>query len=213
MDVFLVRHGQSAANAGLTRDLDSGLTPLGRRQAELTGARLQSESIGRAFVSPLLRTLETMDVLCRKIGIRAIAFPEVHEYFSPKHVEYLSFQGLSGTDIRRRFPLIDTSDDYPCGSRWWPGDFEDRDKAYRRAERVRDLLLARYSDSDKAMLIVGHADPIGWLIEAFARDRPEAGSPLWLDNCSITQIRVLGKDAPAVPILFNDTNHLKEDGR
>jgi broad specificity phosphatase PhoE len=209
MDIILVRHGQSEANAGLTDHLDSGLTSLGRRQAELTGERLKSGSITQAFVSPLRRTLETMQVICEKANLRATAFPAIHEYFSPRHVEYLKFEGLPETEIRAQFPLIDISDEIPCGPQWWPRDLEDIEKAYARTERVCDFLCTRYSEPVESILIVTHADPIGWMIETFTGTRTASESPPWVDNCSITRIRTVGNDVPAMLLSLNDTSHLQ----
>ncbi|HEX2513472.1 MAG TPA: histidine phosphatase family protein, partial [Chloroflexota bacterium] len=57
MRLYLVRHAQSEANAGLpgaTRD--SRLTELGRRQAEAVAQCLARHRIGRVLASPYVRT-------------------------------------------------------------------------------------------------------------------------------------------------------------
>lgn len=210
MQVFLVRHGQSMANAGLTAELDSTLTDLGQAQARRTAERLSTESITHAYVSPLVRTLQTIEPICERLRLRATAFPQVCEYFSAHYPGYLTFQGLTPDDIRRRFPFVDLRDEYSCQAPWWPSNFETRQSAYQRAERVRDDLLAKYGGTEERILIVSHADPIGQLIEAFTRVAPHPEYPPWSDNCSITQLAIDDVDAPAWVIRQNDVSHLGE---
>ena len=64
MELILVRHGQSQANTGESKDFDSALTPMGHEQSKVAAnvisqiARQPNEWIG--YVSPFLRTLETV---------------------------------------------------------------------------------------------------------------------------------------------------------
>lgn len=226
MDVYLVRHAQSESNAGLTTYLDSGLTPLGRRQAELTGERLKHEGITRIFVSPLVRTLQTAEPICRHTGLRATAYPAICEYFSPKYPGYLAFQGLSPTEICRQYPHVAASAEpsYPesdpaesgnftCDPCWWPDGFETYVAAYERAVRARDHLLGPFARTEERLVIVSHANPIGWLIEAFTRVERDPAGPPWVDNCSITHLCIPPGDrlAPAIVVQFNDSTHLIYD--
>jgi broad specificity phosphatase PhoE len=214
MELYLVRHGQSEANAGLTLELDSKLTEIGRTQAKITADRLASEGITRAFVSPLLRTLQTIEPICEKIKLRATAFPLVCEYFSAKSPGFLTFEGLSPQTIRERFPFVDISTDFSCTLPWWPQQFETRQTAFERAVRVRDEILKRFANTDEKILIVSHADPIGQLIEAFTRIDPHPEYPPWSDNCAITRLDVPAEPgAPATVIIQNDTSHLPPDYR
>ena len=65
MEVTLIRHGESLANAGASIDLDTALTPRGELQASATGLRLAGDAryhgaFANAFVSPFRRTLMTL---------------------------------------------------------------------------------------------------------------------------------------------------------
>ena len=208
MEVYLLRHGESEANAGLTTNLDSPLTDLGRAQAKVTAVRFVGEGITRAYVSPLVRTLQTIEPICEKLDIKATAFPSVCEYFSEKHPDFLTFKGLSPAEITARFPFVTISAEFSCDLPWWPRGFETRQTAYERAVRVRDSLLARYGDTNEKILIVTHADPLGHLIEAFTRVAPNPVYPPWSDNCAITHVRIDDVDAPAAVLSQNDTSHL-----
>ena len=225
MEVYLVRHGQSEANAGLTKHLDSPLTDLGQAQARLTAQYLATQGITRAYVSPLIRTLQTMSPICAALGMDAVAFPPVCEYFSSHHPDFLTFQGLSPSEIGKRFPCVKITHEFSCDIPWWPDGFETRRTAYDRAVRVRDSLLSRFADTAEKILIVSHADPIGHLIEAITRVEPNPDCPPWSDNCAITRLRVRARSeaesadhhplregvdahAPAEVITQNDSTHL-----
>lgn len=65
MELILMRHAQSKHNLGLTKDLDSSITPLGESQAERTAIHLWNTQSTRdlslfTFISsPMHRTLQT----------------------------------------------------------------------------------------------------------------------------------------------------------
>jgi probable phosphoglycerate mutase len=71
MELYFVRHGESAAN--LTREFaNSGsslhpLTPRGIKQAQLLADTLSSRSIARIYSSPLLRAVQTADILAHTL--------------------------------------------------------------------------------------------------------------------------------------------------
>ena len=75
--IWLARHGESAGNVAsaraevagdellaiTTRDADTPLTDVGRRQAREVGTRLGLRNVGHALVSDALRTRQTWDCL------------------------------------------------------------------------------------------------------------------------------------------------------
>ena len=208
MEIFLVRHGQSEANAGLTDFLDSPLTALGREQARLTAKALRGAGLTRAYVSPLRRTLETIQPICAATGLRAEVNADVCEYFNAAYPDYHTFPGLSPAKIRDEFPWTFFGETFPCGEAWWPQELEDDAKIYARCARVRDTLLALYAASDEKILIVSHAETVGRLTEAFLRVPPAPDDPPWSDNCGITHLRTTSDFSPAETLAQNDTAHL-----
>ena len=209
MEIYLVRHGQSEANAGLTTNLDSPLTPLGRAEAEATADYFAANvRVDRAYVSPLVRTLQTAEPICERLHIKATAFPSVCEYFSAHHPDFLTFHGLSSAEIVDRFPFVAVSPEFSCDLPWWPKGFETRRTAYDRAVKVREHLVSRYGETASKILIVTHADPLGHLIEAFTYVDPNPVAPPWSDNCAITHLRVDTPGASATVLTQNDSTHL-----
>jgi len=209
MEITLVRHGQSEANAGLTEFLDSPLTPLGVAQARRTAQRLRGEGLTKAYVSPLRRTLQTIAPFCEETGLAAEVHADVCEYFNAAWPGYKTFPGLTPAQIREQFPFVFFGDTFPCNDVWWPQELEDDSRMYARAVRVRDALLELHARTDERILVVSHAETVGRLTEAFLRVPPDPVGPPWSDNCGITRLRVgQNPQEPATLLTQNDTSHL-----
>ena len=209
MKLFLLRHGQSQNNAGLTDHLDSDLTPLGEAQAARTGEHLTTLAIDHVYVSPLRRTLQTIAPYCLLAHARAQLYPQVCEYFSANYPAFKEFPGLAPSRIREEFPFVDVDPASGCDDVWWPQEFENDDIVYARAVKVRDALTAQFGDTDTHVLIVSHADVVGRLIEAFLRVPPVPDDPPWADNCALALLECDASGAPARVIYQNSTDHLK----
>jgi broad specificity phosphatase PhoE len=209
MQITLVRHGQSEANAGLTEHLDSPLTELGRQQAAFTGDFLSRAGLTRAYVSPLRRALQTIAPFCELTHLRAEVYADICEYFNAKWPGYRHFPGLTPQQITTDFPFAYFGETFPCSATWWPQELENDDLMYARAQRVRDALIDLYSGSGESILIVSHAETVGRLTEAFLRVPSISVEPPWSDNCGITRLRVLAPDQPAEMLAQNDTSHLE----
>ena len=83
MILYLARHGQSEANVlrvfsnGLNKH---GLTELGRTQAEQLAQRMAGYSIKRMFTSPILRAVQTAEILSQRLGIGFQVEPALSEF-------------------------------------------------------------------------------------------------------------------------------------
>ena len=209
MELYLVRHGQSEYNIGLTEHLDSGLTPTGRAQAGRTAARLAAEKLTHIYASPLRRTLQTTQPICAACHLRAEVSAEVCEYFSINNAAYRTFQGLRPEEITRDYPFAFFGDSFPCDLVWWPQQLETNALLSERAERVRDVLLRRHAATEHRVLIVSHADTVGRLMEAFLRVFPYPADPPWVDNCAVSRLHCPPDVAQAAGLIYaNDAAHL-----
>ena len=210
MLITLVRHGQSESTAGLTDHLDSFLTPLGQRQADLTAKTLSAESLTRAYVSPLRRTLQTIAPFCNLTDLRAEVYADICEYFSAHWPGYKNFPGLTPEQITGQFSFAFFGETFPCSAAWWPQVLEDDAKMYARAVRVRDALIKLHGGTDDHLLVVSHAETVGRLTEAFLHIADITDEPPWSDNCGITRLSVTDPSQPAKVLTQNDTSHLAE---
>jgi broad specificity phosphatase PhoE len=215
MQVTFLRHGQSEHNAGLTSFLDSALTPLGNQQSEAAAARFVEEGLTSenttSYVSPLLRTLQTLEPTIRSLNLYAEVFADVREYFSIRNDGYRTFIGLTPAQIGAQFPWATLGSNIGFEDEWWPRELEDDFQLYARCCIVRDRLIEEHLNSGKNLLIVSHADPIGRMIEAFLRVPPDPEGPPWSGNCGITRLLVSDNTSPAEIVFLNDLIHLSSE--
>ena len=70
-ELLMVRHGESEANAGTSKDPDSPLTERGLAQARELAARLAAEDLAgfSGFTSPYRRAVQTAEALALSLGI------------------------------------------------------------------------------------------------------------------------------------------------
>ena len=81
MELYLIRHGQSTNNeGGLPRTADPPLTDIGVEQARWTGESLKDEGITRLYCSPMLRTLQTAQIISDILDLPPHVFVGLHEW-------------------------------------------------------------------------------------------------------------------------------------
>ena len=70
MEFYLIRHGQSVNNASPDALVpDPALTNLGREQANHVGNALKAKGILRLYCSPMLRALQTAEIIGRVLEL------------------------------------------------------------------------------------------------------------------------------------------------
>jgi broad specificity phosphatase PhoE len=75
MNLYFTRHGESEANTlGIisNRGLTYGLTDVGRQQAIALAARLKEVRFARIYSSPLLRAIQTAEILARELDLTGL---------------------------------------------------------------------------------------------------------------------------------------------
>ena len=102
---IIVRHGETEWNLKLIRQghLDSPLTERGLAQASALGERLTREKFTALYSSDLGRAFQTAQMIADSTGHNIITDVRLRE----RHLGI--FQGLSGDEIRERFP-----EEYHC---------------------------------------------------------------------------------------------------
>ena len=92
--LVVVRHGQTAWNAGAGQERFRGRTDLplddaGRAQARAVAGRLQSEPLAALYTSPLLRARQTIEPLAEAVGL------PIQDHDDLLDIHYGRFQGLT----------------------------------------------------------------------------------------------------------------------
>lgn len=101
MDLYIVRHGETWANAEhrYLGSLDPSLTERGREQAQELRASLP-HALDTLVVSPLLRAMETACILNEKLKLPT----RTMDCFRERDVGV--FEGLTQADARERYPQL-----------------------------------------------------------------------------------------------------------
>ena len=203
MEIVLVRHGESEANAaGIIQGRgDYRLNAKGREQALATATALIGFRPYRIYTSPLLRALETAQILNRPHNIEIITLDDLIEY------NLGDFEGLSGDEILERFPSL--PEDLRQGVPFHhlaPGAETDQaaaDRAERAFKEIQNSGLPR-------VIVVSHLGILDHLLRIIAReaDLEDLLAALTgpLNNASITWLQLDPFTARLIKI--NDTSHL-----
>ena len=181
---FLVRHGQSEANAksvvqGL---MDFRLDDSGRAQASALGLWLKDKGIEKIYSSPLVRASETASILAEKLGL-----PRPEIVGELREIDAGRFSGLSLQEAKSRFP-----EDFAAFERSsWEGvpDAERAELVYARAQRVWSLLREAALSGERRLLCVTHGGLLQWLVRA------TFGTRSWMPllptgNCGVFELLV-----------------------
>lgn len=209
MDLFLIRHAQSANNAlpESQRVPDPALTELGREQAHLLGKWLPELGITRLITSPFLRTLQTTALIHDAAGL----VPEVRTPLHEKGGCYLGYEperlqgqpGMTRLEIEEAFRNFRVADDIDHQG-WWKGrPYESHAEAVKRAELLLRTTIEEFGQSEERVAYVMHADIKVLFLEHF-HAKP-LGCP---SNACVTHVTIQGDRAVLAD--FNRTEHLGE---
>lgn len=192
MRLYLVRHGQSQANADSTcRVVDCELTELGWRQAALVAAELAPLGISQVLASPYRRTVDTAREIAAATGAPLALFPRAHEHHG---IAPFGWTPPPLAEVRERYP------DLPLppseAETGWHALPETVDAVAARMKEVLALLRASFASSQRVAL-VSHASPIQQMIGVVVGNTPQEATRLTVANCSLT---VLDLDATPVGV-------------
>jgi probable phosphoglycerate mutase len=201
-ELLLVRHGESEHHVqGLTGGwTNTGLTALGKKQAELTGYRLQSFLRGQTSIfysSDLDRAVETANIIGRIIGVEPL-YDEALREMNWGIAINMTLEEARKIEIAQTEPLID----------WVPfTGAESRRMVY---ERLAKFLNTIKTNEDELVLIVSHGNAmrccIYWWLEITLAMQSQFDFDL--DPCSITYLRINDWDEKTLSIL-NSSDHLR----
>lgn len=200
MKLILVRHGQTESNRlGKIQGInDSPLTDEGRRQAESAARALAPDAPFVLYSSPLPRAMQTAQTIGTGVGVWPVEVEDLIE------MDVGEFEGLSGPQLRERFPDVMRSWDMDPASTVMPSGeslHEVRDRAW---PAVQSLLKQHESET---VVAVTHNFTIHTIV-CTALDMPLNGfRKLRIDLGAITRLEI-SSDRTILSSL-NETWHLK----
>lgn len=185
--VFLVRHGQTKANAeGVLAGWSPGiaLDEVGGEQAERTAARLAPVELQAVISSPLERTIQTADaVVAAQAGAGRMPICRIDDRLG--ECQYGKWTGRRLRDLAKE-PLWRTVQEHPSAV-VFPGGESMLQMQHRAVSAIRELnaefgeqavyAVVSHGDVIKAVL----ADALGMHLDAFQR--------IVVDPCSVSVIR------------------------
>jgi broad specificity phosphatase PhoE len=226
VEVYLVRHGESEQNAGVTDARDSALSGLGLRQAEAAGQALRGCGIERIYCSLQQRGLHTASLIGRQLGLRPQGWLELCE-----RGYCMTEPGLSLALIRSRYPGVDlpASADERGWARHWKSETMEA-LARRMAKVARQLeALARgeveapttraadapahaasVTAAPTAIAMVVHFTSCSMMLRRLLGVTPESDAYFAHDNSGISLLHIAGSET--VLRRLNDTRHLARAG-
>jgi alpha-ribazole phosphatase len=203
MNLYMVRHGQTAASREnrFSGTSDLPLTAVGEAMAEAFARAYASLTWDAIYTSPMLRTRQTADALCRLAGIQATVEDGL------KEVGYGEWEGLKQDEVKARWP---EAFDYwadDVASRGTPGG-ETAFQVAARAMRVVEGIRTRHEHgnvllvSHKATLRIITCALLGLDVRLF---RERIGQPV----AAVSMFVVTNKTAQLT--IFGDRSHLSDE--
>ncbi len=184
MQLFLIRHGQSANNVIWKQTLfyedrvpDPRLTETGCRQAKMLAHFLATHgepaavdgadpqnvggfAITHLYCSLMERAIETGEILSRRLGLPLVAWPEIHEggglfRQDAGNGERSGVEGPGREYFESNHPELALPHSVGADG-WWNRPHEELPELLTRARRVREDLLQRHATSAHRVALITH---------------------------------------------------------
>ncbi|HVL25502.1 MAG TPA: histidine phosphatase family protein [Thermomicrobiales bacterium] len=201
-DLFLVRHGQTAANVNhqLVGSTDIPLDPLGERQAARVGDRFAGIHIDGIVTSPLQRARRTAQEIARTTRRDPVIVPGLSE------IDFGQIEGLTIQQVLEQFPeMREKLDDLHDLDLGWPGG-ETRRGFQTRVMTTFLGIVERYENQSVA--VVCHGGVIGSFYAQLESGPHNDLVRYAVANCSVTHMVVTPEQT--LIHMWNDISHLDE---
>lgn len=182
--VVFMRHGQAENNVSrvlVGRHIEAHLTEQGRQQVADTAKQLKGIKIDKVYASPVIRAVETAEIVCKTVGIDYTIDERLYE------IELGKLVGMNYEEVVTRYgnlflKFYDEHD--PVLESFGVESFLSVKK------RVKSLLdEAAEKHPDRNVLCVTHLDPIKAAIASLLDLKPEALYRWHIRNASLTILK------------------------
>ncbi len=202
MQLLLVRHGQSAQDAGeTTGGDDSVLTALGWEQVQLLARRIVDENPSHFYIPPHPCSLQTFQSLHNEMGMEPFIHPMFCEHWDTGRGGWPRWR-LQDAFPKFAFPAVITEQP------WWPQEPETENELYARANRVLQFLKEKHSGTNDRVLVVTHAAFAGTLLSVMFCLAPCNYLRFSLRHASLNLVEVWDEGARLCSL--NDVSHLPQ---
>jgi probable phosphoglycerate mutase len=197
--VVLVRHGSTQHSAQRrfsgrnTLELDEN----GVRQAQALAQRAPSWKPVALISSPLVRTVQTADVIAAELGLPVTRLDDLAE------VDFGAWEGATFAEARASHPA--EMDAWLAAPDTAPPGGESFAQVAERVQRARDAITREHDG--QTVVVVTHVTPIKTLLRLALDAPPVAMFRIHLDTASVSIVDYFADGNCSVK-LVNDTSHL-----
>lgn len=179
-----MRHGQAENNVSrilVGRHIEAHLTEQGRQQVEDAARQLKSVEIDKVYVSPVIRAVETAQIVCKALGMNYEIDERLYE------IELGKLVGMNYEEVTTKYGdlfLRFYSESDPVLANFGVETFA---SVKKRVRNLLDEILQKYEDSN--ILMVTHLDPIKAALASLLDLKPEALYRWHIRNASLTILK------------------------
>ena len=201
MDVFIVRHGETAFNLGEERirgRVDVPLSELGIKHADEVGKALSDMPIESIYFSRLSRAKDTANGI-KKYQEKAVFQEEPYLL----DISFGEWEGKKGSDV-------------------FHGEMKDKwmfnphdvlvpggETFYQVLDRIHRLFLRLRTQKEKTVVLVSHGAVINLIFVYLTETHPSHYWNFYVKPCSISHVK-LHQNGKINIIKFNDSSHLSK---
>ena len=182
--MILMRHGQADNNVNrilVGRHIESHLTEYGKRQVLDTAKYLGEISINKVLVSPVVRTIETAEIVCEYLGLDYQIDERLYE------IELGRLVGMNYEEIILKYGNLFLEFYTENEAALTPYGVESFASIKQRIKNILDEMAETYSDRN--VLMISHLDPIKAAIAIILDLKPESLYKWQIRNASLTILK------------------------
>lgn len=182
--VIFMRHGEAENNVSRTlvgRHIESHLTSQGKDQSADVAKQLKSIPIDKVYVSPVIRAMETAQIVCETLGMDYEIDERLYE------IELGKLVGMNYEEVTTKYGdlfLRFYAEHDPVLASFGVEPFA---AVKQRVKSLLDDALKKHEDSN--VLMVTHLDPIKAALATLLDLKPEALYRWHIRNASLTVLK------------------------
>lgn len=182
--VILMRHGQADNNVNrilVGRHIESHLTEFGKNQVLDTAKYLKEISVDKVLVSPVVRTVETAEIVCEYLGVSYEIDERLYE------IELGKLVGMNYEDIILKYGNLFLQFYTENDAALTNYGVESFSSIKQRIKNILDEITERYTN--KNVLMISHLDPIKAAIAILLDLKPNSLYRWHIRNASLTILK------------------------
>lgn len=182
--VILMRHGQADNNVNkilVGRHIESHLTEFGKNQVLDTAKYLKEISIDKVLVSPVVRTVETAEIVCEYLGLSYEIDERLYE------IELGKLVGMNYEEIILKYGNLFLQFYTENDAALTHYGVESFASIKQRIKNILDEITERYTNNN--VLMISHLDPIKAAISILLDLKPDSLYRWHIRNASLTILK------------------------